>query len=202
MLGLPKATELNKQLPKKAIYAKFKMNTAEKEKMDKDISRITIVNEVSPSKVSLSPGKEVQSFFVILVALKRKDYSEKTINTLSNLIPQNLILVLQYDDKAKLAIYRTKLLQTEWKSLNDLKIHLQGLDFDKVWENVVLQIAGMNLENGNSLDAQIEINSKKEKIKKEIEKLEKQARAEKQPKKKFALVSKIKKLKNDILMFK
>ena len=29
MLGLPKATELNKQLPKKAIYAKFKMNTAD-----------------------------------------------------------------------------------------------------------------------------------------------------------------------------
>ena len=45
MLGLPKATELNKQLPKKAIYAKFKMNTTEKEKIDKDISRITIVNE-------------------------------------------------------------------------------------------------------------------------------------------------------------
>ena len=198
MLGLPKATELNKQLPKKAIYAKFKMNTAEKEKMDKDISRITIVNEVSPSKVSLSSGKEVQSFFVMLVALKRKDFNEKTINALSNLIPQNLILVLQYENEAKLAIYRSKLLQTEWKPLNDLKINLQGLDFDKVWENIVLQIGGMNLENGNSLDAQIEVNFKRERIKKEIEKLEKQARAEKQPKKKFDLVATIKRLKKDM----
>ena len=82
MLGLPKATELSKQLPKKAIYTKFKMNTAEKEKIDKDISRITIVNEVSPSKVSLSAGEEVKSFFVMLVALKRKDFSEKTVITL------------------------------------------------------------------------------------------------------------------------
>ena len=32
MLGLPKATEMSKQLPKKAIYAKFQMNTAAKEK--------------------------------------------------------------------------------------------------------------------------------------------------------------------------
>lgn len=198
MLGLPKATELSKQLPKKAIYAKFKMNTAEKEKIDKDVSRITIVNEVSPSKVSLSAGEEVNSFFVILVALKRKDFSEKTVVTLSNLIPQNLIMILQYEDEAKLAAYRSKLLQTEWKPLNDLTIRLQGLNFDKVWENIVLQIGGMHLENGNSLDTQIEVDYKKEKINKEIEKLEKQARAEKQPKKKFDLVTKIKALKKEM----
>ena len=195
MLGLPKATELNKQLPKKAIYTKFKMNTAEKEKIDRDISRIMIVNEVSPSKVSLLAGEEVKSFFVMLVVLKRKDFSEKTIITLSKLIPQNMILVLQYENKAKLAIDRSKLLQTEWKSINDFSIQMQGLDFDKVWENIILQVGGIHLENGNSLDEQIEINSQKEKIKKEIERLEKQAWAEKQPRKKFELVCKIKILK-------
>ena len=42
MLGLPKSTEMSKQLPKKAVYAKFQMNTAAKEKIDADISRITI----------------------------------------------------------------------------------------------------------------------------------------------------------------
>ena len=195
MLGLPKATELNKQLPKKAIYTKFKMNTAEKEKIDRDISRIMIVNEVSPSKVSLLAGEEVKSFFVMLVVLKRKDFSEKTIITLSKLIPQNMILVLQYENKAKLAIDRSKLLQTEWKSINDFSIQMQGLDFDKVWENIILQVGGIHLENGNSLDEQIEINCQKEKIKKEIERLEKQAWAEKQPRKKFELVCKIKILK-------
>ena len=37
MLGLPKATELNKQLTKNAIYAKFQMNTVERAKIDADI---------------------------------------------------------------------------------------------------------------------------------------------------------------------
>lgn len=37
MLGLPKSTEMSKQLPKKAVYAKFQMNTAAKEKIDADI---------------------------------------------------------------------------------------------------------------------------------------------------------------------
>ena len=56
MLGLPKATELNKQLPKNAIYAKFQMNTAEKAKREADISRITIVNDVSSAKVNIADG--------------------------------------------------------------------------------------------------------------------------------------------------
>ena len=33
MLGLPKTTEMSKQLPKKAIYTKFHMNTVAKEKL-------------------------------------------------------------------------------------------------------------------------------------------------------------------------
>ena len=85
MLGLPKATELNKQLPKNAIYAKFQMNTAEKAKIDADISRITIVNEVSSAKVNIADGEQVKSFFVLLVALKKKDFEDKTIITISKL---------------------------------------------------------------------------------------------------------------------
>ena len=53
----------------------------------------------------------------------------------------------------------------------------------------------MNIENGNSLDEQTEINERKRKLEKEIVKLEKQARAERQPKKKFELAMKVNKLK-------
>lgn len=58
MLGLPKSTEMNKQLPKKAIYAKFQMNTASKDKVDADISRIVIVNEISPSRINIPPERK------------------------------------------------------------------------------------------------------------------------------------------------
>ena len=51
---------MSKQLPKKAIYAKFQMNTAAKEKIDADISRITIVNEIAPNKVNIPAGDEVE----------------------------------------------------------------------------------------------------------------------------------------------
>ena len=71
LLGLPKATELSKQLPKKAIYEQFNMNTAAKAKFDADISRITIVGEITPNKVNIPAGDKVKNFFVLLVSLKR-----------------------------------------------------------------------------------------------------------------------------------
>lgn len=198
MLGLPKATELSKQLPKNAIYAKFQMNTAEKAKIDADISRITIVNEVSAEKVHIAAGDQVKSFFVLLVALKKKDFDDKTIITISKLIPQNMLLVLECGDEAKLATYHTKLMQTEWKRKGTLSVELKGLNLDCVWENIIMQIGGITIDQGNTLDEQIAVDEHRQKIEKEIAKLEKQARAEKQPKKKFELAQQIKKLKDEL----
>lgn len=77
MLGLPKTTEMSKQLPKKAIYTKFQMNTAAKAKIDADISRITIVNEITPNKVNIPAGENVKSFLFCLFHSKRKNMMKK-----------------------------------------------------------------------------------------------------------------------------
>ena len=198
MLGLPKTTEMSKQLPKKAIYTKFQMNTAAKEKIDADISRIAIVNEIAPNKVNIPAGEDVKSFFVLLVSLKKKEYNKKTIATLSKLIPQNILFVLEYENESRLAIYHTKVMQTAWKPTEEQGVELKGLNLDTVWENIVIAVGGVNIEKGNTLDEQIEVNDKKQKLEKEIARLEKKARAEKQPKKKFELVQAEKKLKENL----
>lgn len=195
MLGLPAATQMHKQLPKKAIYAKFHLNAKEKSKIDSEISRIIIVNEIVPSKVNIPAGEEVKSFYVLLVSLKRKDFDEKTIAMLSKMIPQNILFLLECEGKSRLAIYRSRLMQTVWKSADDQRIELQGLDLDAVWQNIVVAVGGVQIEDGRTLDEQIVADARRQKQEKEIGKLEKLARAEKQPKKKFELVQRIKKLK-------
>ena len=188
---MPQATEMSKQLPKKAIYAKFQMNTAAKEKIDADISRITIVGEIAPNKVNIPAGDEVKNFFVLHVFLKRKEFDEKTVATLSKLIPQNILFILEYGGKSKLAIYHTKIMQTDWKPTGEQRIELHGLNLDKVWENLIVAVGDVEIEHGNTLDEQIKIDEKRQKLEKEIAKLEKQARAEKQPKKKFDMVQRL-----------
>ena len=198
MLGLPKTTEMSKQLPKKAIYTKFQMNTAAKAKIDADISRITIVNEIAPNKVNIPAGEDVKSFFVLLVSLKKKEYDKKTIATLSKLIPQNILFVLEYDNQSRLAFYHTKVMQTEWKPTENQLIELHGLNLDTVWENIVKSLECGVWNEELSLDENIALHNKQEQLKKQIEKLEKQARAEKQPKKKFELVQLLKKLNTEM----
>lgn len=198
MLGLPKTTEMSKQLPKKAIYTKFQMNTAAKAKIDADISRITIVNEIAPNKVNIPAGEDVKSFFVLLVSLKKKEYDEKTIATLSKLIPQNILFVLEYENESRLAIYHTKVMQTEWKPTENQQIELHGLNLDTVWENIVKSLECGVWNEELSLDENLALHEQQEKLQKQITKLEKQARTERQPKKKFELHQKITKLKKEL----
>ena len=195
MLGLPLSTELNKQLPKKAIYAKFNMKVAQRERFDADISRLVIVNEISSVTTNLAKGVDVESFFILLVPLKQMQYDEKNIIMLSRLIPQKMLFVLQFEGKAKLAVYERKLMQSDWKVVEELSIQLKGLNLDSAWENVVIQIGGIQIQQGNTLTQQIEVDEAKRRVQKRIDALEKQVHAEKQPKRKFELVQEIKKLK-------
>lgn len=199
MLGLPKSTELSRQLPKKAIYAKFSMNTAAKDRFDADISRITIVNEVSPLTIkTLTATEEVSSFYVLLVSLKKKDYSEHTIVQVFKLIDQNMLLVLEYQSEYRLAVYHSKLLQSGWRKAADCTIQLKGLDLSAIWQNVITQVGGVEIEEGHSLEDQIAIDEHRAKLQAEIARLEKLARKETQPKKKFELVQRIKNLRDEL----
>ena len=112
MLGFPKRTELRKPLHKKVIFDRLKLNTAQQERVDADISRLYFVNEISPFSVGISEGETVKMFHVILVSLKRKEYDERTISMLFRLIDNNMILVLEYKNESRVAIYHGKLIQT------------------------------------------------------------------------------------------
>ena len=198
MLGLPNSTEMSKQLPKKAIYLKFNMNTAQKDKFDADISRITIVSEISPTTTTIAAGETVPAIYVLLVSLKHKDYNEATIAQLNRLINQSMVLVLECGTERRLAVYHTKLIQGEWANADDCKLTLKGLNLDDVWNNIVVQIGSIDVEKGNSLEEQIAVDEKRAKVLKEIDRLEALARKEKQPKKKFELAQKIHELKQSI----
>lgn len=198
MLGLPKSTELKRQLSKGAIHSQFNMNTLAKEKFDDDIKKITIVNEVSTRTTSISEGEKVDSFFVLHIILKKIDFDEKNIVLISKLIKQNMLFILEYENKSKLSVYYTKLLYTDWQNNSEISIQLKGLNLDQVWEKIIVQVSGVKVEHGNTLEEQIEIDEKRKRIQKQIITLEKLARAEKQPRRKFEIVGEIKVLQNKL----
>ncbi|GHV14260.1 hypothetical protein FACS1894219_10130 [Clostridia bacterium] len=196
MLGLPKATELNRTLPKKANFDKFKPGAADRQRFDTDIRRLAIVHEISTTTVNIAAGETISAFFVVLVNLRSADCDPKNIQLISKLIPQNMLFVLEHEDKARLATFRTKVIQTEWKPLEEWEIKLTGLNLDSVWENIIVQIGDVEITEGNTLDDQLAADEERAKLLRRIEQLEKQARSEKQPRRKWELVEEVKRLKS------
>lgn len=201
MYGLPQSTITKKQLPKKAIFAKFDLKPSQREGFDADIARIDIVAVVNTATVpAVGDGSEVKEFYVLAVQMKRKEYDSKNIALLTKLIPRNIVFALHYEEEVQFAIYHTKLITSNWQLLtpDSLFLTLNGLNLDNVWENIVKSIGNIEVNEGNTLKDQIAENDEKEKLLKQIEQLEKKCRAEKQSHKKLELFEQIKKLKNQI----
>jgi hypothetical protein len=197
MYGLPQSTETKKQLPKKAIYAKFDLKPLQRESFDADISRIDIVNVVSPTTIpAIAEGIEVKEFYVLAVQMKRKEYDTKNLLLLTKLIPQRMVFALHFDDEVQFAVYHTKLITSDWAERTRHAVSLQGLNLDAVWDNIVKSIGGIDVAEGNTLVEQIKENAEREKILKQIEVLQHKMAIEKQPRRKRELFEEIKELKN------
>ena len=199
MFQLPPATAINKPLFKKAVFEKFNLKAAERDRFDADISRMVLVARVSTATVpALTKGKEIEGFYVLQVALKRKDYDSKNILMLQKLIPQKLIFALQYDDQTQFCIFHTRLQQSAWMPTDETTITLQGLTPDDVWNNIVANIGGIDATSEESIEEQIIQREQREKLLRQIESLEKQCRTEKQTRKKYELHQQIQELKSKI----
>jgi hypothetical protein len=200
MLGLPQSTQIRKAITKKKVFERFgaEMNPERRKRFDGDIARITLTNEISPVSVNLEAGEEIKSFFVVLIGLRQKEFDPQSIAFIARMFGQKLLMVLEADEQQRLALWQTKLIMGEWATPESLHINLIGLNLDEVWENIVARIAGIEMEQGNTLDEQLAIADRREKVQKEITKLEKLARAEKQPKRKFDLVQRIRQYREEL----
>jgi len=199
MLGLPKTTEINKPLAKKALFDKFKPTAADRKRFDDQIRRLAIVAEISPQTVNLVPSEEIPAVYVIAVTLKTPDCDKKNIALLSKLIDQRMVFALQYEDTVRLAVCRAEwVLISESKSISDWKLSLSGLDLGAVWENIIAKVGDIDLTGGKSLDAAIAANERREKLIKQIGALEKRTMNEQQPRRKWEYAEEIKRLQAEL----
>ena len=193
--GLPHTTEVNKALPKKAIFAKFGLKPAQRDHFDADISRLVISHEITTRSVPALATVDIQAIYVITVLLKRKDYDSRNIELLTKLIPQKLVIALTLDDQVQFAIHHERMFFTQWQPIDSAALPLTGLSLDDVWQSFVTTIGDINIQDGNSLSEQIAHNEQQEKLQKQIAALEAKMRKEKQPRKKLELHQQIQKLK-------
>lgn len=209
MLGFPQTTEFNKRIPKQKFYENMEVSPALKRVFVEQIKLIHWRNKLAVSTMNIAPGEAVTEIEAIEIKLASPQLNEAVLRQIDKEIPYHILFILSFDGKVQAwtgykeateggnkAFKVNKYYHTEWIPEYELNLKIEGLNMDAVWENLIIQVGGVEVGQGKSLDEQIQIDDQKAKLQKEIEKLEKQARNEKQPNKKFQLAQQVKALKN------
>lgn len=209
MLGLPVSTEFNKRIPKQKFYENIAVTPAMKKAFVEQIKIIYWRNKIATTTLNLAAGEQVTEIEVFEVRLSAPKLDESVLRQIDREIPYHILFLLEYEGKYRAVIgYKEaaagkttfkvdRYYSTDWLDEDDLPVHLEGLTLDAVYESFVRQIAGDVLveENGTTLKESIEQQKQREQLEKQIAALEAKIRKEKQPKKKFEMVQKIKMLK-------
>ena len=209
MFNFPKTTEFNKRVPKQMFYEKMSVTPAIKKIFVEQIRNIIWTNKIAKSTINLKEGQTVKEIQVIKLSLHSGKFDTSALRHIDKAIPYHNIYVLEFDEKFQVWLrYKdvagslTKYFNSDWLSENELPLKIDGLNLDTVYENFIVQISGITKDTSSTLLEQIKNSDKIEKLKKEIARLDKQARTEKQPKKAFELFQNINKLKSELAEIK
>ena len=212
MLGLPKSTEFNKRIPKQKFYENIAVTPTMKKAFVEQIRIIYWLNKIAVTTLNLAAGEHVSEVEVFEVRLSTPELDESVLRQIDREIPYHILFLLEYEGRyravigykeaaaGKTAFKVDRYYYSDWLDADELPVHLDGLLLDTVYENFVRQIAGTALDSGESatLKESVENQKQREQLEKQITALEAKIRKEKQPKKKFELVSILKKLQEGL----
>lgn len=213
MIKLPKSTEFNKKIPKQKFYENLNVSEKLKRAFIEDIKSVYWTNKISEDTINIKSGKEVEEIQIFLIELKGKEIDENLLIQIDSQIPYHIVFILNYLDKYKLAIgYKEEALAgnkafkvssyyySDWLEKENISVNLSGLSLDIVYENLLKDIRGRELEpvENETMADLVEKDIKIEELKKDIEKLKINRRKSKQLNKQMKINDQIRTLKNEI----
>jgi len=185
-------------MPKEAFYKRLTLSSKIRDKFVADVKRIVMEYKLAPDTINMAKGEEVSEILVLFIELKKQAMDYRIVENIARQNAHKLLFLLKYEEQGQLALYYSKLYKTSWMPLADINLEARGLNLDSIWEGFVEQIA---LQENVPIDDRLSIPEKLRKqdsilrLQKEIEKLERLSRNEKQPKKQFELYTRLQGLK-------
>lgn len=214
MWGFPKSTGFGKRITKQTFYEHLDISPTLKRAFVEQLRGIYWHEKLAVSTIHIAGGERVTEVEVLEVTLCQPQLDEAVLRQIDRGIPYHILFVLTFEGKAqawigykqaaesgKNAFKVERYFHTDWMPEEALTFHIEGLDMDAVYENLVRQVAGDELHQqpDESLHESVERYIRQETLKKQIEQLEKKLRTEKQPKKKWSIHLELQKMKKEYL---
>ena len=210
MFDLPKTTEYNTRIPKQKFYD-GDISASIKQLFMEQIKSIYWKHKIAATTVNLASGKEVTEVEIFEIQLNQQFIEEAVLKYIDRKIPYHILYLLKYQDMCCACIgYKEnttakQYYYTDWMDSDGLVLRLDGLNVDQVYENYVRQIAGNRLQGRSkrtkeylSLKEDVEKDTKRQRLLKQIEKLETKIRRERQLNKQIELRDSVRKLQREL----
>ena len=210
VVGFPQATEFNKRIPKQKFYENIEVSPALRRVFVEQIKLVYWRNKLAASTLNIAAGETVTEVEVFEVRLNEPQLDEAVLKQIDKEIPYHILFILTFDGKAQAWIgYKeaagsgsnafkvSHYYHTDWMPEDELHLSIDGLNMDAVYESLVRQIAGDELQtdSGESLKESVERDEKKKQLEKQIAALENKIRREKQLNRRMEINAELKKLK-------
>ncbi|WP_180361572.1 DUF4391 domain-containing protein [Paenibacillus polymyxa] len=200
MISFPSSARVHRILPKEAFYKHLNLSGEIKGKFISDIQRVTLEYSLTAQTLNLELCEAVDEILLLIVELKKRDADPRLFEVIARQNPHRMIFLLRHSGQVRLAIYYSKLYQTQWQPEETLTLQARGINLAVVWEGFIEQIALQikPTQTLGNIDMRLRRQETQQSLKKKIERIERQTRAEKQPKRKFELYQQLLELKKEL----
>lgn len=206
MLDLPKSTVFGKRIPKQKFYDNLNVTPQLKRVFIEQINLITWQNKIAPSTINIAPGEAVTELEVITIRLNQRELDKRILPLIDKEIPYHILFLLEYGaevqawigykERAQTSAFKpVTYYHTEWLAPEALTLRIDGLNMDKVYENLIRQVAGERLDDtGGDIKEDVSRDEQRQKLMKKIAALEKKVKREKQFNRQVELNAELKRL--------
>lgn len=195
MFELNSKTYVNKEFKIREI---FKMIKADKATRDNAacIEKIILINVISEQTLNIKSDDNCKEIYIFNIILNEKTIPLEFIKELDKFIELHTYFIFLYEDEIKeLCIYKSigngkikrgNIYESDWQSEEFIELPY-CLNINEIYDNLILNIVPLKARINEDIRSFLERFDTIEKLKKEINTLEKKAFKESQPRKKFDL---------------
>lgn len=196
MIILPKECIVDKFIPKKIFYEKVSLSSNLKQEFVDKVDKIYWKYKISEDTLNISKTENVEEIEIFELTLKEKVNCQSIIKVITRNIPYIILFEICYNDEVQYAIkHNDDMYFTNWNEKIDF--NLNGINLNVVYENIIRSVTNIPEQN-NNINEELEKSKRLKEIQKEMERLERKMKAEKQFNRKVELNLELNKIKKEL----
>lgn len=194
-LELPKKSEVNKFIPKSKFFTKTTVNTKTKQLFADSIHKIIWRYKLSKETINILGTNAVEEIQIFEVELKDRNIPKSILHIIDKTIPYPILYIFVYKNFSSFGISirdkdNPKYYFSDWNE--SVSFDFNGNNLEQVYQKIIRVFIKSKNKSSCDFKTLVSLDTKRDKLEKEISILEKRLRLEKQFKKQMEINKELK----------